>query len=212
MTGQADSGAQGNLFGGASAWQSLELAGAEVRYCARFVDPAIANRWMNELLEHAPWEQKDITMFGRRHPLPRLTAWYGDPGKTYAYSGITNQPHPWSGAVAEIREAVEAATSASFNSVLLNLYRSGSDTVSWHADDEVELGPAPLIASVSLGTVRRFVLRRRDDKDQRLPIDLEHGSLLVMAGDTQRLCEHSLPKTSRPVGPRVNLTFRKILQ
>lgn len=149
---------------------------------------------------------------------PRLVAWQGDPGASYTYSGLTLEPAPWSGAVAAIRdlvwEAIEGAAPAfaagrePFNGVLCNRYRDGSDSMGWHSDDEGELGPEPLIASVSLGAARPFQLRRKDDKSIKHEVLLENGSLLLMAGGTQRHWQHQLPKRKRVGDERVNLTFR----
>jgi alkylated DNA repair dioxygenase AlkB len=144
---------------------------------------------------------------------PRLTAWYGDATARYSYSGLDLTPQPWTPALLALRTQVEQATGVTFNSVLLNLYRTGQDSMGWHADDEPELGPEPVIASISLGATRRFRLRPRHS--QQLPhaplgLDLPSGSLLVMRGTTQQHWQHAVPKTARPVGPRLNLTFRTI--
>lgn len=139
---------------------------------------------------------------------PRLSAWQGD--ATYAYSGLTLHPAPWTPQVEAVRRRIEAAAGDAFNSVLANLYRNGADRLGWHADDEPELGPAPVIASASFGAPRRFLLRPKRG-GASVPIVLEPGSLLVMRGPTQRHWLHSIPPTRRPVGPRINLTFRRIL-
>lgn len=143
---------------------------------------------------------------------PRRCAWYGDPGARYAYSGLPLEPLPWTQALAGLRKALESHLGAPFNSVLANWYRDGHDRMGWHADDEASLGPEPLIASLSLGAPRRFALRHRTRRD--LPtaaITLEHGSLLVMAGPTQRCWKHALPAMARVTDPRINLTFRYVL-
>jgi alkylated DNA repair dioxygenase AlkB len=141
-------------------------------------------------------------------PIPRLTAWHGEAG--YVYSGIAMQPAAWTPALLEIKRCAEHHAGQGFNSVLLNLYRDGRDSVSWHADNEPGLGRDPVIASLSLGATRRFQLKHRRN-GLRVAIDLEHGSCLVMAGATQHHWLHQLPKTARPVGPRVNLTFRRMM-
>ena len=162
------------------------------------------------LRDGVAWEQHCVRIAGRRVPCPRLSAWQGDPGVRYAYSGIALESRGWQPPVAELRERVERAAGARFNSVLLQLYRDGADGMGWHADDEPELGPEPCIASLSLGAPRRFVLRhRRRPELPRHEIVLGHGSLLVMHGRTQHAWKHALPKTRRPVGPRINLTFRR---
>ena len=142
--------------------------------------------------------------------MPRLTAWYGEPGAVYTYSGLRNTPEPWTPELAEIRSDLERATGLAFNSVLLNRYRDGRDSVSWHADDEPELGPEPAIASVSFGAVRSFVLRSKVHRKREGSVMLEHGSLLIMKGRSQALLEHALPKDARVTDERVNLTFRQI--
>jgi len=168
--------------------------------------------YLQELFPTVAWRQDKIQLFGKRIWLPRLTAWYGDPGKSYKYSGIQNEPQPWIPALLEIKQAVEAATKVAFNSVLLNYYRHGQDSMGWHADDEPELGPNPVIASVSFGQERRFDFRHRIDKAlSKESIFLAHGSLLVMQGPTQHFWQHQLPKTKVISAPRLNLTFRIIL-
>ena len=148
---------------------------------------------------------------GREVPSPRLSCWIGDPDAVYGYSGTRHSPHPWHPALQALRMRLRSELDVDFNSVLANLYRDGADGMGWHSDDETELGPEPVIASVSLGGVRRFVLRHRRDATRRLALDLPDGSLLLMRGATQRDYRHALPKTARAVEPRVNLTFRRIL-
>lgn len=172
--------------------------------------PPTADELLDRLLAMVPWQQEHIVIFGRRTPVPRLTAWYGDADARYTYSGISMSPLPWISEIQQIRTVVERLAATTFNSVLLNLYRDGNDGVSWHADDEPELGNRPVIGSVSLGATRRFVLRRRDDHGTKVEFELGHGDVLVMAGTVQHEWEHQIPKTSRPVGPRLNLTFRSI--
>lgn len=186
-----------------------EVDGIDLRRAA--IPAPIADRLLSQFLEAVPWQQEHITMFGRRTPIPRLTAWYGDPDATYTYSGIPMSPLPWTPAIQEVREVAERLAGTTFNSVLLNLYRHGNDGVSWHADDEAELGAGPIIGSVSLGATRRFVLRRKEEHATKVEYVLGHGDVLVMAGSVQREWEHQVPKTSRRVNARVNLTFRAIL-
>ena len=163
------------------------------------------------LLGETPWVQGEIVVAGQRHPIPRLEAWYGDPGRTYTYSGRRLDPLPWTPRLAGLRDRCAEAAGDPFDSVLVNRYRDGRDAVGWHADDEPELGPEPVIASLSLGATRRFRLRRKDGRHDPVTADLEHGDLLVMRGATQVLWEHCLARTARPVGERVNLTFRRIV-
>ena len=189
--------------------QSLPLPGAELLFDAAFLPAAEATALLAHLTAEAVWEQRSIRLFGQVFPQPRLTAWYGDPAARYTYSGLAWEPRPWLPALAQLRQRLEAATGARYNSVLLNLYRDGRDSMGWHADDEPELGPAPAIASLSLGAGRRFRLRPRAGLVHApFSLDLPPGSLLLMRGPTQQHWQHALPKTARPVGPRLNLTFR----
>jgi alkylated DNA repair dioxygenase AlkB len=189
--------------------------GAAVWLDAAFLPVADADRLFAALLGEVPWAQRTIRLFGREVLQPRLLAWMGDPGVTYTYSRSTLPPEPWTPAVREIRARVAAAAAARGwswrpNGVLLNRYRDGRDAMGWHADDEPELGPAPTIASVSLGQTRRFSLRRRDDHRARVDVPLTHGSLLWMTGPTQERYQHALPRTAKPRDERINLTFRRI--
>ena len=181
-----------------------------VTYERAFLDPTAGQELLADLLGHVRWKQEHLRMYGRNIPFPRLTAWYGDPGAVYTYSGIMNQPVAWTPALSRLRDRLHATLGVRFNSALLNLYRTGSDSLSWHADDEPELGPRPIIASVSLGATRRFELKSLRTSDVRR-IDLEHGSLLVMSGETQRAWKHQVPKEGTVRAPRLNLTFRVIV-
>lgn len=157
------------------------------------------------------WRQEFITLYGKRHPQPRLTAWYGDAGATYRYSGLTLKPCPWVPVLQTAKSLVESAARHRFNSVLLNLYRTGQDSMGWHSDNEPELGRHPVIASLSFGATRRFIMRHCDRKDlPKVELCLSHGSLVIMQGKTQHCWQHQVPKTAKPVGPRINLTFRWI--
>ena len=150
----------------------------------------------HSLRQEIAWQQEQILLFGRRHLVPRLVAWHGDPDSAYSYSGTAHEPGPWTPTLIVIRERVAVLTGHTFNSVLLNLYRNGSDGMGWHADDEPELGRNPVIASVSLGATRRFKLRHRKRRDSVTTLDLTHGSLLLMAGNTQHAYVHAVPKTA----------------
>ncbi|SHH42768.1 alpha-ketoglutarate-dependent dioxygenase AlkB [Massilia sp. CF038] len=160
-----------------------------------------------QLIAETDWRADSITLWGKSFLQPRLTAWHGD--ARYRYSGLTLDPLPWTPLLAEIRAAVEAATGRAFNSVLLNYYRNERDSMGMHSDDEAELGPAPAIGSVSFGATRTLILRHKASK-RSLKIDLTDGSLLLMAGNTQANWQHGINKSTRPLGPRVNLTFRFI--
>lgn len=167
-----------------------------------------ASELFAELRAGVDWHEEEILIFGRRVQVPRLVAWYGDPGASYQYSGTLHLPEPWTPVLAGIRDRVAKLTGEAFNAVLLNLYRDGRDGMGWHADDEPELGRNPVIASVSLGAPRRFCLRHRRRRDCRLDLPLPHGSVLLMSGTTQHHWVHALPKTRAAVGERINLTFR----
>lgn len=158
------------------------------------------------------WKQESIRIFGREHLQPRLSAWYGDAGTTYTYSGLTLEPAPWTAELAALRARVEDSSRSRFNSVLANLYRDGQDAMGFHADAEPELGQDPVIASVSLGAARRFVLKPGRDLAGEAPVELSlgGGSLLVMSGTTQHRWKHGVPRQAG-AGPRINLTFRRIL-
>ena len=168
--------------------------------------PAEADVLLERLRHGLAWEQAQARIMGRRIALPRLTAWYGAAG--YRYSGVDHPPAPWPDDLLLVKARVEAVTGVTFAAVLANLYRDGRDGVGWHADDEPSLGPDPVIASVSLGAVRRFRLRHRRQRALTVALDLPHGSCLVMGKGVQRHWQHSLPKTRRPVACRINLTFR----
>lgn len=190
--------------------QPLSLADADVAFDPHWLAETDADRLLAGLREGIGWETHRIRLFGREHASPRLSCWIGDPGTAYRYSGSDFEPRPWPADLRPVRERLSAELGVGFNSVLANLYRDGRDCMGWHSDDEAELGAAPVIASVSLGATRRFVLKHRHDPERRLEIALPHGSLLVMAGATQRNYRHALPRTAKPVGERINLTFRCI--
>lgn len=183
------------------------LPGADVRFDPAWLAPADADAMLAALIDEVPWSQHRVRLFGREMPAPRLSAWIGDPGAAYTYSRVRHEPLPWTATLATLRERLQASTGARFNSVLANRYRDGRDSMGWHADDEAELGERPLIASISLGAARVFQLKPRGG-GRTQSVTLGHGSLLLMGGDTQRLYVHALPKTARPVGERINLTFR----
>lgn len=188
----------------------LNLPDADVIYYPTFFDKEQADAIYAELVSTIPWQQDEITVYGKRHLQPRLTALYGNEGKSYSYSNIKMQPHVWNLLLQKIKSQVETISNANFTTVLLNYYRDGKDSNGWHADNEKELGINPVIASVSFGGERTFQLKHNSDKDQKKSIVLEHGSLLVMKGTTQHFWKHQIPKTAKPVEPRINLTFRVI--
>jgi len=182
-----------------------------VRHLVRWASPAHADRWLGQLLAAVPWKQEHITVFGRRHPMPRLSCWMADPGCEYRYSDLQNVIEPWTPVAQEIRARLLEELGCPFNSLLLNLYRDGRDSMGWHADDEAELDHAAPIASLSLGAARTFRMRaRRASHAPKLAWELGHGDLLVMDPPTQRDWQHELPRRLRVEGPRVNLTFRVV--
>jgi alkylated DNA repair dioxygenase AlkB len=189
---------------------ALDLPDADVALDAAWLAAGEADALFEALRAAVPWDVHRIRMFGRVVDSPRLSCWIGDPGTGYRYSGTHFEPNPWPVALRPIRARLAEELRIDFNSVLANLYRDGRDCMGWHSDDEPELGSRPLIASLSLGGTRRFVLKHRKDPSTKLALELPPGSLLVMRGATQANYRHALPRTARPVGARINLTFRRI--
>ncbi|MGF6774413.1 alkylated DNA repair dioxygenase AlkB [Paraburkholderia sp. GAS199] len=184
-----------------------DLPTPDVDWYPEWLEPAAATRALTQLIDEVQWRQDTMGTPGGRIPLPRLTAWQGEPDAVYIYSGIRNLPQPWTPAVAELKAAAEATSGSRFNSVLINRYRSGTDSMGWHADHEPELGARPVIASVSLGVARTFDLRHNKSGAVQ-SFSLKGGSLLVMKGETQAQWRHRVPKEPRVSGERINLTFR----
>lgn len=189
---------------------SLDLPDADIMYYDQLLTDEEAALYYETLLAEISWRHDDIKVFGKVYPQPRLTALYSSNGKPYSYSNITMIPSPFTAALTTIKEKVETIAGVTFTTCLLNLYRDGSDSNGWHADDEKELGINPIIASVSLGAARLFKFRHKTDKSLTAKMTLEPGSLLLMKGSTQHHWHHQLPKTTRQVAPRINLTFRII--
>jgi alkylated DNA repair dioxygenase AlkB len=173
-----------------------------------FLSTGEADALLKCLEAEVPWRQEK-TRWG--HFFPRLTAWYADPGLRYSYAGVTHQPLAWTEPLWQVRHSVAAAAATMFNSLLLNYSRDGQDSIGFHADDEPELGRNPVIASLSLGAARTFVLRH-NRSGQRHRWELSHGSLLIMAGTLQQNFKHAVPRSRSPVGQRINLTFRWIVR
>jgi alkylated DNA repair dioxygenase AlkB len=190
--------------------QILDLPEGDVVFSSAYFSLADADRLFQEIRETTAWRQESIKLYGKPVNIPRLTAWYGDEGAGYTYSGLANVPQPWTPALLEVKRSVESPAGVIFNSVLLNRYRTGKDSVGWHSDDEKEFGENPVIASVSFGATRTFQFRHKKRKDQKASVELTHGSLLVMRGATQHNWMHQIPKTMRDVGERINLTFRVV--
>nr|WP_315151109.1 alpha-ketoglutarate-dependent dioxygenase AlkB [uncultured Flavobacterium sp.] len=188
----------------------FNLPDAEIIYYPHFFDKKEADEILLQLTTDIPWQQDNIRVFGKTHRQPRLTALFGNEGKSYSYSNIKMQPHPWNPLLKRIKSKVESVTNSNFTSVLLNLYRDGKDSNGWHADNEKNLGLNPIISSVSFGSARVFQLKHNTISNAKLNIVLEHGSLLLMKGTTQHFWKHQIPKTSKKIDSRINLTFRFI--
>ncbi len=189
----------------------IALPDGDALLVPRFLPESRADAYFERLLDVVDWEQHEIRIGGKNVASPRLSAWYGDPGASYSYSGLSLEPRPWLPVLRELKTQVEKASGRLFNSVLLNLYRDGDDSMGWHSDDEPELGERPVIASISLGATRQFRLRHKKRADlEAVVVGLPHGSLLIMKGETQHFWKHQLPKSKRVSEPRVNLTFRSI--
>ena len=189
---------------------AIDLPDACLRYLPHWLDRATADAWLHRLIAETPWEQPQVRVYGRTLAVPRLVAWYGDAEARYRYSGLLHEPLPWTPLLEEIRRRLQAEVDGRFNGALLNLYRDGQDAMGWHSDDEPELGCEPLLASLSLGAVRRFDLRRKGSSRIEHSLALGHGSLLVMGGATQHHWQHQIARTRQVLTPRLNLTFRLI--
>ena len=190
----------------------IDLPDSDI-FLRKFLDlPCGTRKAFKSILQETPWRAEEVLVWGKRYLQPRLVAWYGDPGKSYHYSGVSLNPLPWTELLLEIKECVERVAEHKFNSVLLNLYRNGNDSMGMHSDDEASLGINPTIASYSLGGERTLVFKHRTAKNAKaFPLVLSEGNLLIMRGATQKFWLHGINKTARRVAPRVNLTFRNIL-
>jgi len=190
----------------------IPLPNSEISLNQKHFDSEIAANLLKDLTEEIPWVQNKIRFYGKESLVPRLESWHGDKGMSYTYSGIKMDAKPWTKNLLMIKESIEPIAKTTFNSVLINYYRDGKDRVAWHSDDEKELGKNPVIASVSLGAERKFKLRHKKYKENQLQheVFLQSGSLLLMSGSTQHHWLHEIPRTAKPIGPRINLTFRVI--
>ncbi|MEM7486883.1 MAG: alpha-ketoglutarate-dependent dioxygenase AlkB [Bacteroidota bacterium] len=188
----------------------LGLKDSDIRYYPNFLAHEKANTYFKTLKEQTLWQQDKIKVFGKTYDQPRLTALYGNNGKEYSYSNITMQPHVFTPELLQIKSIIEEEANIQFSTCLLNYYRDGKDSNGWHADNEKELGENPVIASVSFGAERFFHLRHQKDKSLKHKLLLEHGSLLLMKGETQHHWHHQIAKTAKKIGERINLTFRVI--
>jgi alkylated DNA repair dioxygenase AlkB len=177
---------------------------------AHFIGPDEASRLYARLLDDLHWQEEKILVYGKPVVVPRLVCWYGDPEAVYTYSGVLHTPLPWTPILTDLKLRIEAISKRQFNSVLANLYRSGNDSMGWHADKEKELGQNPFIASISLGEKRVFKVRHNKTK-QTVDIELPNGSLLLMGGSFQHHWRHCVPKTKQLKQGRINLTFRQVL-
>ena len=197
----------------------LPLVEGDVIYFPNALSREAADTFFTKLQAELPWRQDTIKLFGKPVKIPRLQSWHGAPDCTYTYSNLTMSPNPWTESLVDIKARCEQLcekSSASqykirFNSVLANWYRDGQDSMSFHSDDEPELGINPVIASVTLGEARPFVFKHKETKEKHTQV-LEHGSVLIMAGTTQSHYVHSIAKTAKPIGGKINLTFRHLIQ
>jgi alkylated DNA repair dioxygenase AlkB len=187
----------------------VKIQNGEYLYISNFFNKSESDYFLNTLLNKIDWKQEEMKMYGKTIKFPRLTSWYGNNDKPYSFSGINLEPNVWTTDLLKIKDKIELKSNAIFNSVLLNLYRNGNDSISWHTDAEKELGINPIIASVNFGATRKFQLRHRETKE-KIEIELNHGSLLIMRGELQHFWQHQVPKTKRIVDKRINLTFRII--
>jgi alkylated DNA repair dioxygenase AlkB len=191
--------------------ERIPMEDGAIYYLQEFFPAQAAEAFMNQLIDEVSWRAENIVVWGKTYPQPRLTAWYGDKGASYTYSGIYLEPLPWTPTLMEIKNRVEKIAGTDFNSVLLNYYRNHRDSMGLHSDDEPELGRRPIIASLSLGEERTFILKHKTRRDlSRARLKLASGSLLLMKGETQHNWKHGIEKEKRPCGPRINLTFRQI--
>lgn len=186
------------------------IKNGEYVYFPNFLDWDTANDFLEAFKNTIEWKQESMNMYGKQVLFPRLTSWYGDNDKPYSFSGIKLSPHPWSKELLEIKELIEPICEVEFNSVLLNLYRDGNDSISWHTDAEKELGKNPLIASVNFGAERKFQIRHNETLEVH-EIILKNGSLLIMKGELQHFWKHQVPKQKGIIKERINLTFRVII-
>lgn len=189
--------------------EEYNLPQAELIYDTEFLDPEFSEKLFKELYTQTDWKQEPIKIFGKEMMQPRLTHLFGE--KSYSYSNIKMNPEPFPEMLQQLKNKLENFTKSTFNICLANLYRDGQDSMGWHSDNEKELGKNPTIASISLGGERMFHLQHKSKKELKQKIVLAPSSLLIMAGETQHFWKHQLPKTKKKVTPRINLTFRKVL-
>ena len=187
-----------------------EVIPEQLLLISNYLEYQTASEYLVRLLEEINWQSEQITLYGKTHQVPRLMAWHGDKGASYRYSNVDHQPLPWTETLLSLKSGLVNLLQVDFNSVLLNLYRNGRDSMGWHSDDEPELGLKPVIASISLGQERKLRFRKKNNSGETFDLSLPHGSVLLMYGDCQHVWQHHLPKTAKTIEPRINLTFRKI--
>lgn len=183
----------------------------ETIFYPEFFPKTLADRYLAKLQTTLDWKLEPIRMFGKLVMQPRLTALYGNENRPYGYSGITMTPNSWTSELKEMKDSLQEFTGIEFTHVLCNYYRDGQDSMGWHRDNEAVLGNNPSIASVTFGATRIFQIRHYQTKAHKIEVPLNHGSLLMMSGESQHHWEHQIPKTKKVLGPRINLTFRKLL-
>lgn len=199
------------LFSTSDQYIKPDLPDADLYYFPHFLDDATANYYYENFLNNLNWQQHYIKIFGKTLPQPRLSALYAENTTSYTYSGLTLQPEKYTEELKDLQIKLLNLTQLNFTHCLANLYRSGNDSMGWHSDDERELGKDPVIASLSFGGKRNFQLKHKAKKDLKFQLEPGPGSLLIMAGKTQEFWKHQIPKTTKPVPPRINLTFRVLL-
>jgi alkylated DNA repair dioxygenase AlkB len=200
-----------DLFSSGQVFEKVDMRDADVSILRDLDTHASYDSIFDALRRQTKWQQREMNMYGRRVRQPRLTAWHGDPERTYLYSGIKNIPFPWTDLLRELQRRIEDCTEARFNSVLLNLYRDENDSMGFHSDNEKELGPDPVIASLSFGETRTFIFKHIKDQDLgKVYLPLREGTVLLMKGHTQRFWQHAINRESHPCGERINLTFRRV--
>ena len=201
-----------DLFNASNTLKVIPIADGELSYLEQLALPKPTSEILTQLMDETPWRADPIKVWGKVYMQPRLMAWYGDTGKSYMYSGRLYEPYAWTPLLLALKDCVEQICNHTFNSVLLNYYRDCHDSMGFHSDNEPELGRNPVIASLSLGETRTFVLKHKSNKALKpVRIKLNDGSLLLMGGQLQTYWQHGVPKVATPCGPRINLTFRTII-
>jgi len=189
----------------------VSIPNGEIIFHRNFLSKEEASFFNQKIHTDTPWRKDKITVFGKTYDQPRLTSLHSVNSKPYSYSNLTLHPNPMTSELMDLLKKIQQVDFHDYNAVLLNLYRDGKDSNGWHADDEIELGKNPIIASISLGEERYFHLKHRYLKEEKFKIKLSHGSLLIMKGEMQHYWLHQIPKTAKKINQRINLTFRKII-